>query len=444
MRQSLRRQPARLVPAAFLGVITVGTLLLLLPISREGDAAAPFLTALFTATSAVCVTGLIVVDTPSYWSGFGEGVIAVLIQAGGFGIMTFASLLGLLVAGRLGLRGKMLAQAETKALDLGDVRGVVMRVGIITLSVEFVVAVVLAARFKFEYGYAFGEALWLGVFHSISAFNNAGFALYPDSLMSFAKDPVIMLPISLAIVIGGIGFPVLVELGRKIGNPAKWSIHTKITLVGTGLLLWAGFLGYLAFEWDNPDTMGPMSLGQKVHAALFATVTARTAGFNGVDVGALNNQTWLMTDVLMFIGGGSAGTAGGIKVTTFFLLAFVIWAEIRGEPDVPVFKRTVVGSAQRQALTVALLGVGLVVAGTMTISTVTEHPLDQVLFEVTSAFATVGLSTGITAQLPALGEVVLIALMFTGRVGTITVASSMALRHRRRAYRFPDERPIVG
>lgn len=438
------RHPARLVPLAFLAAIVAGTLLLSLPLARAGPDAAPPLTALFTAVSAVCVTGLVTVDTGAYWSGFGEAVIAALIQVGGFGIMTMATLLGLLIAGRLRLSERLIAQTETKSLGLGEVKAVVIRVGVISLAVEAVVALVLAARYRWSYDYGLGEAVWHGVFHSIAAFNNAGFGLEADSLEGFVGDPVIMLPIASAVIIGGIGFPVLTELLRRARRPASWSTHTKLTVGGTGVLLVAGFVAYLVGEWNNAKTLGPLSFGDKILAAFFSGVQPRTAGFNSLPVGDLNPETWIITDVLMFIGGGSAGTAGGIKVTTFLLLAFVIWAEIRGEPDVSVFGRTIAPSTQRQALTVALLGVGAVAGGTLAILFFDGHPLDRVLFEAVSAFATVGLSTGITAELSAPSQLVIIFLMYIGRVGTIAVAAALALRLRRRRYRYPEERPIVG
>lgn len=440
----ISRHPARAVALAFLLVTIVGAGLLTLPVATAAPEAADPLTALFTAVSAVCVTGLIVVDTPSYWSDFGETVIAVLIQVGGFGIMTFASLLGMAVLGRWRLAGRLVAQAETKTIRLGDVRGVVLRVGLITLTVELVIAVILFARWRFGYGYDIATAAWHSVFHSISAFNNAGFALYPDSLESFATDEIIMLPITLAVIIGGIGFPVLVELARKVKQPRQWSTHTKITLTGTAVLLLVGFVTYLGLEWRNPHTIGAFGWLDKIQSSFVASVMPRTAGFNAIPIGELQHETLAVTDVLMFIGGGSGGTAGGIKVATFFLLWFVILAEIRGEPNVSVFNRNITAQVQRQALTVVLLGVGAVGAATIALLTLTDHPLDAVVFEAVSAFATVGLSTGITAEVGSVGQLILIVLMFMGRVGTITFATALALRSRPMHYRFPDERPIVG
>jgi trk system potassium uptake protein TrkH len=436
--------PAQSVTMGFAAAVVVGTLLLMLPVARAGPGGAGALEALFTATSAVCVTGLIVVDTPSYWSPPGQVVILALIQIGGFGIMTLASLLGLLISRRLGLRSRITAAAETKSVSLGDVRTVVLGVGKISLTVEAATAAVLAVRFVLGYGEPVGRALWLGVFHSVSAFNNAGFALYSDNLVGFEKDAWICLPIALSVIIGGLGFPVLFELRRSYRRPSRLSVHSKITLLGTAVLLVVGTGFMLAAEWSNPGTLGPLNLPGKLLAGFFQGVMPRTAGFNSVDIAQMNTGTWLGTDVLMFIGGSSAGTAGGIKVTTFFLLLFVIVSEVRGDDDVTVFNRRIPHSAQRQALTVALLGVAAVVAPSVLFTMTTPFTLDQVLYEIVSAFATVGLSTGITADLPPPHQLVLVALMFLGRLGPVTMATALALRSRDRLFRLPEERPIIG
>jgi potassium uptake TrkH family protein len=430
---------------AFLLAITVGTILLTLPVSRAGAGHAPLVTALFTTTSAVCVTGLVVVDTPSYWSDFGQGVILALIQVGGFGIMTLATLLGLLVSRRLGLRSRLIAQAETHTLALGDVRSVLRRVALTMLACEAVIAVVLTLRFWTTYDYSLGDAAWHGIFHAISAFNNAGFALFSDSLIGFVSDWWICLAVAAGVIVGGIGFPVLFELRREWRHPRLWSTHTRITVIGTGILLGVGFLAILATEWANPRTLGPFGVPGKVLAAFFSGTMPRTAGFQSIDYAGVNLETIGITNVLMFIGGGSAGTAGGIKVTTFFLLAYVIWSEIKGETDVVVGRRRITDGAQRQALTVALLGVAVVAAGTLAIIGLTKGVrFEEVLFESISAFSTVGLSMNLTPTLPEPAQVVVVIMMYVGRVGTITVASALALSTRRRLYRYPEERPIVG
>ncbi|WP_436978313.1 TrkH family potassium uptake protein [Streptomyces sp. enrichment culture] len=444
-RRRLRlRHPAQAVVAGFAGAVVIGTVLLLLPAAKAGPGGAGGLEAVFTATSAVCVTGLVTVDTPTYWSGFGQGVILALIQVGGFGIMTFASLLVALVSHRMGLRARMTAAAETKTLGLGDVRTVVFGVVRTSLALEAVTALVLSLRFGLGYGEPFPRAVWLGVFHAISAFNNAGFALYTDSLMRYVADPWICLPIAFAVIAGGLGFPVLFELRRRLHRPRAWTLHTKIVLLATVAFLLGGSLFITALEWSNPATLGRLDVAGKLLAGFFQGVMPRTAGFNSIDISQMNPASLLGMDVLMFIGGASAGTAGGIKVTTFAVLLFVVYAEVRGEGAVNIYRRRLHGDVQRQALTVVLLAVAAVMAATLVFMIFTDNSLDRSLFEVVSAFATVGLSTGITADLPPPEQILLIVLMFIGRLGPITVASALALRSRVRMYDLPEERPVIG
>lgn len=429
---------------AFMATVLTGTALLMLPFSSADGQVAPFLTAIFTATSAVCVTGLTVVDTATYWSPFGQAMIMLMFQVGGFGIMTGATLLGLMITRRMSLGSRLVAQAETRSLTPADVKSVLLTVLVVTLILEAIVAVILAMRLHLTYGEPLGLAAWNGLFHAVSAFNNAGFSTYSTNLMGFALDPMILLPLCAAVIVSGLGFPVINELQSEWRTPARWSIHAKLTVYGTVGLLVAGFLAVLVAEWNNAGTVGDMPVMGKILNAFTHSVMSRTAGFNAVDIGQMRPETLLFSDGLMLIGGGSAGTAGGIKVTTFLLLGIVVWAEIRGRADVTAFRRRICPDVQRQALTIVLLAVGLVGMSTLAILSITDHSLDRVLFEVTSAFATVGLSTGITADLPPAAQSILIALMFIGRVGTITVAAALALRSRHVPYRYPLERPIVG
>ncbi|GAA3049376.1 potassium transporter TrkG [Streptomyces roseofulvus] len=441
--------PARTVVFSFAGAVALGTVLLMLPAAAQDGAATSPLIALFTSTSAVCVTGLAVVDTGTYWSGFGEGVILALIQIGGFGIMTLASILALLVSGRLRLRLQLTVQAETKSLGIGDVRRVLLGVAGTTLMVELAVGAVLALRIRFGYGEGIGTSAYLGLFHAVSAFNNAGFGLHADNLTRYAQDPWIILPIAVAVILGGIGFPVLLEALRhrhraRTTGRRNWTLHTKLTVATSAALLAIGTLLTGLLEWSNPATLGAHDVGGKLLDSFFHSAVSRTAGFNSLDIGALHASTLLMTCMLMFVGGGSAGTAGGIKVTTFAVLAAAILAEVRGETHSVVLGRRLAPQVLRQALTVALLGVGLVMAATLALLSVSEAAFEAVIFEVVSAFATVGLSTGITAELPGIGQLVLVALMFIGRIGPITLVSALALRERTRRYELPEERPVIG
>lgn len=436
--------PGRMIAAAFALTIAAGTALLSLPLATSDGPRASLEDALFTATSAVCVTGLVTVDTGSYWSTFGQVVIMLLIQVGGLGIMTLATLLALVLSKRLGLRASLIAQAETKSLSRADIRRVVRNVVLFSLGFEAVCAAVLTTRFAWRYDESFGDALYSGVFHAVSAFNNAGFGLHPDNLVRYVADPWVCVTVAVAVIVGGLGFPVVFELTRSWRRPRSWSVLTRLTVIVTAVLLVAGTGGMLAAESSNPETLGPLSGPQKLLAAFFAGVMPRTAGFNSIDIAALRPETLFFTDILMFIGGGSASTAGGIKVTTFGLLAYVLWSEMRGDPDVEVGRRRVPTANQRQALAVALLGVGLVVASTLAMLGMTEHSLDVVLLEVISAFATVGLSTGITPGLSTAAHLLLVALMFVGRIGPLTLASGLALRERSHRHQLPEERTIVG
>jgi Trk-type K+ transport system membrane component len=413
-------RPAQVILAGFVFAIVAGFILLSLPVAKAGPGAASWIEALFTSVSAVCVTGLTVVDTAVYWSGFGQVVILLLIQVGGFGVMTLASVIGLAVARRMSLRTKLNAAAEGS------------------------VALILAAQFAISYGRPLGEAAWLGVFHSVSSFNNAGFALFSDNVMSFVDDPLICLPLAVATILGGLGFPVIMQLRRHLREPLKWTMNTRLVLWGTVVLLVLGTAYITVVEWNNPRTLGPLDWPAKILAGFFQSVQTRTAGFNSIDIGGLDDATLLGMDVLMFIGGGPAGTAGGIKITTFAVLFFILLAEIRGEGVVNIFGKRLSRAVHRQAITVVLLAVGVVMAATVALMLLTDLELGVVLFEAVSAFATVGLSTGITPDLPVAGQLILALLMIVGRLGPITFASALALRERSTLYQLPKERPIIG
>jgi trk system potassium uptake protein TrkH len=438
------RHPAQLIAIGFATAIALGTGLLYLPAASTEPGSAHFVDALFTATSAVCVTGLITVDTGSYWTVFGEVVILALIQLGGLGIMTMATLVTVLISRRLGLRAQLLAQTETKSLQLQDVRRVVRNVVLFNLGSEAVISAILAVRLFHAYDKPWGAALYEAVFHAVSAFNSGGFSLYSDSLMGFVGDPWIVLPVAAGFIVGGLGFPVVFELVRSGRRPRDWTILTKVTLWVTIPLLVGGTAVLGLLELTNRATLASLDGSEKLLAAFFAAATPRSGGFNTIDVSQMRPESWLFTDILMFIGGGSASTAGGIKVTTFGILAFVLWAELRGEPRVNVGRRRVPEHTQRQAVTIVLMSVGLVAVSTLVMMQLSTHSLDRVLFDVISASATVGLSTGITGELPRAGQLLLVLLMFIGRIGPLTLFSALALRERARRYELPEERMIIG
>jgi Trk-type K+ transport system membrane component len=439
-----RTSPARLALGVFTAVVLAVTGLLSLPAATASGQRAPFVDALFTATSAVCVTGLVTVDTATYWSGFGEAVILVGIKVGGLGIITLASLLGLAVSRRLGLTQRLLAATETKAQRLGEV-GTLLKVVIGTsLAVELILTVVLFPRFLTR-GEPVAQAAWHAVFYAVSAFNNAGFVSHENGLPpGSVGDWWLCVPLAVGVLLGSVGFPVLVAVGRSWRYPRRWGLHAKLTLVSTGLLFAVSVVVLGALEWTNRATLGSLDAGDKVLATLFAAVMPRSGGFATVDVTEMRGTTWLATDALMFVGGGTASTAGGIKVTTLAVLFLAVVAEARGDSDVEVFGRRIPEGTLRLAVTVLLVGATVVLLATLALQSITGQSLDIVLFEVISAFATCGLSAGLTADLPDSGKYLLTALMFVGRTGTTTLAAALALRERRRMFRLPEERPIVG
>ena len=445
------RAPARLAVTVFAGVIGLFAILLLVPFATADGEGASFVDALFTAVSAVCVTGLVVQDTATYWSFYGQVVILAGIKVGGFGIMTVASLLGMMVSRKIGLTQKLLTASETKTSRLGDVGSLVRVIIVTATTLELSIALLLFPRFLILEDNV-GTAAWHSLFYGISAFNNAGFVPTPDGLMPHVGDWTLLLPIALGVFIGALGFPVILNLQRSLPRPGhRWhgwtkrlSLHSKLTLVTSFVLLVAGALLLLVLEWTNPRTFGPLSVGDKLLAALFAGIMPRSGGFSTVDIGAMHESSWLIQDALMFVGGGSASTAGGIKVTTLAVMLLAIIAEARGDRDIEAFGRRIPRDVLRLSIAVVFTGASIVLVSCVALLQITDLSLSRVLFEVLSAFATVGLSTGITHELPDAGKYVLAALMFLGRTGAVTVVAVLALRDRRRIVRFPEERPIIG
>ncbi|MEO0027382.1 MAG: Ktr system potassium uptake protein [Actinomycetota bacterium] len=456
VQQKRGLHPAQLISLGYLAAVIVGTILLLLPISKKGEGGATFIDALFTTVSAVCVTGLSTVDVANYWTPLGHLFIVGLIAIGGFGIMTFATLVGVLFADKISLRSRLNTASEARLGGLSNVRSVLRKIFTVVFLVESSVALFIAVHLMLAKGYSIGDALWHGFFHAISAFNNAGFALYSDSLISFDDDPFVLMPINFAIILGGLGFPVIFEMGRRVVSAIKerkfryvhfahhWSLHTRIVVWATAVLIFGGWVYLGAIEWNNPGTLGPMSLGEKLLNSFTLSIMPRTAGFNSVDIAALHPSSLLGMDVMMFIGAGSAGTGGGIKVTTAAVLIFIVWAEIRGETAVNVGQRRLPRSIQREALTIISLAFTAVIVATIIIRLITDFTLDQVIFEVISAFATVGLSTGITAALGVPSQVILIILMFLGRIGPMAIAIALAKKQSTKHYEYAQERPIIG
>ncbi|MFM1795443.1 MAG: hypothetical protein RLZZ340_120 [Actinomycetota bacterium] len=450
--------PAQLVASAFTTVILLGAFLLMMPFASASGKSTGFLDALFTSTSSVAVTGLSTVDTETHWSMWGHFIIALLMQIGGFGIIGFASLVGYLLEGRISLKNKMTTSSETSISVAPDVKTLLKNIAKMMLGFQAVLFIFLFIRFLTHYNYPLSDALGHGLFHAIASFNNAGFALYSDNLIGFARDGWIIAPIFATVFIASLGFPVLVEIRDRLRlkalkllkkkpdywMAAQWSLNSRIVLWASLVLLVAGTLGVGMLEWNNPRTLGPLDPVSKILDSIFASVMPRTAGFNAMDMSALNPSTWLGLEVLMFIGGASASTAGGIKVGTAVVLFYIIYTEIRGEAAVNIGNRRLPRSMQRQALTIVSLTTFVILGAVALLRLTTSFSLDAILFEVVSAVGTVGLSTGITADLPDHAKFLISLLMLFGRLGPIVVATSLALRRTRRHFEYPKESPLIG
>jgi len=446
--RKIRRRPpppALILVLGFAALIAVGTVLLSLPMASESGTWTRPLDALFTATSAVCVTGLVVLDTATHWSPFGEVVILFLIQAGGFGFMTGSTLLLFLLVGRrTGLRDRILAQASTGVADLGSVTGLIKGVAIFTIIAEGIGAIVLAGAFLARYGDPL-MAAWHGLFHSISAFNNAGFDLMGDfrSLTDFADDPFVLGPIGILILFGGLGYAIVGDAIAK-RRWRRFALETKLVLSTTVGLLLVGTVAIAVFEWTNPATLGRMPEPQRILNAMFESATLRTAGYSALPTGELAVASLFVVMALMFIGGASGSTAGGIKVNTFSILLFTIFSTARGRPSAEAFGRRVPHILIYRALSIALLAVAAVFTFALGLQLLAGGSFVEVLFEAVSAVGTVGASTGITPTLPDAARLWLIPAMFLGRLGPLTLVLALSARARPIAYRPAVETIRIG
>lgn len=436
--------PSRLLAAGFAGAIAFGTLLLALPISSATGLSVGVVNALFTATSAVCVTGLTVVDTATAYSKFGQAVILVLIQAGGLGIMTMSTALAIMLGKRITLRERLVIQEAMGEFGLSGLVRLLRYVVMMTLAFELVGAVVLSMRWALDF--PIPTAMWRGLFHAVSAFNNAGFDLFSISLRAYVEDPVVVLTVSWLIVSGGIGFSVVTDVtSRAFDRHHRLSLHTRTVLFTTALLIVGGAALILALEFNNPATLAPLTWRGKLLGALFHSITPRTAGYYTLPVGSLYPATLFITVMLMFIGASPAGTGGGIKTTTAATIVRSVVATVRGEGEVGLFQRRLPREVVDRAVAVTVISLFFVISMTMGILITEGTGLLAALFEVTSAFGTVGLSTGITPSLSVLGKLIIVATMYTGRVGPVTLAVAIAQRQRRRAeIHHPEEKIMVG
>lgn len=444
-----RVSPARAVVLGFVVAIAVGTLLLRLPIAHAPGVSHGWLTALFTATSAVCVTGLVVVDTGGDWSPFGQAVIALLIKAGGLGILSLGALVALATGRRMGFSERQRLQAQTNALTVGGIVRFVRTLLLFTTGVELLGAAALWPRFARDDG-LWGGA-WSALFHALSAFNNAGFSLYADSLERYAADPWVSGVVMALFVVGGLGLVVVVDVALRLGVGARGAprrhltLHTRIALTTTLALAVGGAFLVGALEWRNPATLGALTPQARPLAATFQALTPRTAGFNTLDLAEYRTATVFGTMGLMLVGGNPGSTAGGIKTTTIAVLMLAVVAAARGRARVTAFGRTVGSETITKAAVLGMLAVVAVgAAATALLHLEPTHAPLALLFEVVSAFGTVGLSLGVTADLGDSGRMVLIGLMFVGRVGLLTVALAVAATERLPAARYPIEDVVVG
>ena len=436
----------RVVAAGYLIFAVIGTVLLMLPFSSKTGEWTSFADALTTATSASCVTGLIVFDTFTHWSLFGQIVILCLMQVGGLGYMIFITMFSLLIDRKIGLRERNLLKESTNSLDMGGLSGLVKKAVAGTFMFETAGAVLLSFRFCSMFGIKKG--IYYGVFHSVSSFCNAGFDLMGvlepySSMTGFSSDPFVLITLSLLIIIGGLGFVVWADICKNKFNFKKYSLHSKIVLATSAILLFAGALLTFAFEYDN--TLADMSLADKAVNSFFTSVSVRTAGGNSIDIAAMTPASYLWHIVFMLIGGSPGSTAGGLKTTTFAVVLLTAWATVRNSRNVNVFGRKLDSEVIRKALTVVMIYVTFLFVSTLTIcATNPGFALPEVLFETASAIGTVGLSVGVTGNVNTAGQMILTLLMFCGRVGSMSFAMVFAQRKTESSVLYPTEKIIVG
>ncbi|WP_051973748.1 potassium transporter TrkG [Cryobacterium sp. MLB-32] len=452
----VRSSPSRFAILVFTALILLFTALFSLPVASADRTITPLYDALFTAVSVICVTGLSTVDMATHWSGFGNVLVFLGVNVGGIGVLTLASIMGMVISRRLGLRAKLMAASDSnpsrihagpvnegQAIRLGEVGSLLLTVAISALVIEVAVAALIFPRMLIE-GVATGEALWHSVYYAAMAFTNTGFSPNALGLVPFENDFWFLGALMLGVFLGSLGFPVIYSLARSWRKPRLWSLHVKLTLVTTIALMFAGMIIYIILEFDNPKTFGSLDAGSTIFQSLFMSVMTRSGGFATIDVSDLHGSSLLVSSMLMFIGGGSASTAGGIKVTTFAILFLAAFAEARGKAQMEAFGRRIPSDMLRLSVSVVLWGATTVAVSSVLILHITQAPLDHVLFDVISAFATCGLSTGLTADLPPEGVYVQAATMFMGRVGTVTLAAALAASQSRQLFKRPEERPIVG
>jgi trk system potassium uptake protein len=438
-----RLSPPRTLVLGFIIIIIIGAFLLSLPISSIDKQPMPLIDAFFTATSATCVTGLVVFDTATQFSVFGQVVIMVLIQIGGLGFMTMAALISLALKRRISLKDRLILQEAMKQNSMEGIVRLIRKVLLYSFAIQAAGAALLTMRWAFDM--PFGRALYYGIFHSISYFNNAGFDLFGNfrSLTQYSEDWVVNMTVMTLIVLGGLGFIVLSDL-FGLRETMRLSLHSKVVLSTTGLLIAVGAVVFFIFEFTNARTFGALDWSGKLLASLFQSVTPRSGGAATVDISSMRQASQFFMVILMFIGASPGSNGGGIKTTTFATLVGAVFAIFRGKQDVVLFKYRLEKDRVYKAITMTLFAMFLVAFVTMLLSTTEDHHFLMILFEVTSAFGTVGASMGLTPDLTPFGKIAIMFMMFIGRLGPLTLAYALGPKNEKELYRYPEGKIILG
>ncbi|MCL6603810.1 MAG: TrkH family potassium uptake protein [Paenibacillus sp.] len=439
----LKLSPPKILVFGFAAIILLGTFLLMLPISNTTGHSLKFIDALFTATSATCVTGLVVRDTGTFFSTFGHTVIMMLIQIGGLGFMTMATLFALVLKRKISLRDRLILQEAMNQNSMEGIVRLIRRVLIYSLVIEGTAAVLLTIRWAFDM--PLGKAIYFGIFHAVSMFNNAGFDLFGEyrSLTGYVNDPLVNIVVMVLIILGGIGFIVMADL-VEYKKTRRLSLHSKVVLFMTAVLILVGTLVIFVFEFTNQRTLGPLNFGGKLLASFFQSVTPRTAGANTVDIAGLRQASQFFMVILMFIGASPGSTGGGIKTTTFTIMIGAVIAMLRGRDDIVMFRYRLAQERIFKALTITLLALLLVISVSMVLSTTEDRNFLMILFETTSAFATVGLTMGLTPELSLIGKILISLTMFCGRLGILTLAYAIGPKQGKPLYKYPEGKMIIG
>ncbi|KOA20231.1 potassium/sodium uptake protein NtpJ [Clostridium homopropionicum DSM 5847] len=441
-KSSKNLSPVQILALGFGIVILIGALLLMLPIASKDGTVTPFIDAFFTSTSAVCVTGLVTLNTAEHWTYFGTTVIIFLIQIGGLGFMSFATLFALILGKRITLKERLIMQEAMNTFSLQGLVKLAKYILIFTFAIEGAGALFLSTQFIPDYG--IGKGIYFSIFHSISAFCNAGFDLTGNSLVPYAENSVVILTISALLIIGGLGFAVWAEIYNYNGTK-KISLHSKLVIGMTILLILVGWIFMFLFEMNNPKTIENMSMKGKLLSAFFASVTPRTAGFNSIVTSDMTLAGIFLTIVLMFIGGSPGGTAGGIKTTTAGILFMTIISVMKNKEDTEIFDRTISKGLVYKAFAISTIAIALIIIETMILSfTELGASLEYIIYEVTSAFGTVGLSLGLTPNLSLVGKVFIALTMYIGRVGVLTLLLALSNKKNGNTIKYPEGKILVG